>query len=55
MHINKIHKIDGVKREKPSETFAKLFEAIPQDIAMARNKYPNIGFIILTSKNIFYQ
>tara|TARA_B100000965_G_C19561586_1_gene744740 strand:+ start:665 stop:775 length:111 start_codon:yes stop_codon:yes gene_type:complete len=36
--MNKIHKIDGVNREKPSETFAKLFDAIPQDIAIARNK-----------------
>ena len=43
MHINKIHKTDGVNLEKPSDTFAKLFEAIPQDIPKARNKYPKNG------------
>jgi len=46
-HIKIIHKIDGVSLEKPSDIFAKLFEAIPKDIPRARNKYPNKGFIIL--------
>jgi len=32
MHINKIHKIDGVNFVKPSDIFAKLFEAIPNEI-----------------------
>ena len=40
-----MHKIDRVNFEKPSEIFAKLFDAIPQDIPNARNKYPNKGFI----------
>ena len=54
IHINKIHKTDGVNLENPSETFAKLFEAIPQDIPIARNKYPNKGFIILIKKILFF-
>tara|TARA_B100000902_G_C26700547_1_gene616939 strand:- start:185 stop:334 length:150 start_codon:yes stop_codon:yes gene_type:complete len=45
IHIKKMHKIDGVNFENPSEIFAKLFEAIPQDIPIVRNKYPNKGFI----------
>ena len=44
MHINKIHKIDGVNFVKPSDIFAKLFEAIPNEIPITKNKYPNKGF-----------
>ena len=36
MHINKIHKIDGVNFVKPSDIFAKLFEAMPNEIPMLR-------------------
>ena len=43
--MNRIHKTDGVNLENPSDTFAKLFEAMPQDIPKARNKYPSKGFI----------
>jgi hypothetical protein len=38
MHINKIHKIEGVNFVKPSDIFAKLFEAIPNEIPIAKNK-----------------
>ena len=43
MHINKIHKIDGVNLVKPLDIFAKLLAAIPNEIPMAKNKYPNIS------------
>ena len=33
-----MHKIEGVNFEKPSEIFAKLFDAMPQDIPKAKNK-----------------
>ena len=46
MHINTIQKTEGANFENPSETFAKLLEAIPQVIPMAKNRYPNNGFII---------
>ena len=46
MHMNNIHKIDGVNFVKPSDIFAKLFEAIPNEIQTAKNKYPNKGFKI---------
>jgi hypothetical protein len=36
MHINKIHKIDGVNFVKPSDIFAKLFEAMPNEIPSAK-------------------
>ena len=49
MHINNMHKIDGVNFVKPSEILAKLFEAIPKIIPFARNKYPNKGFTIIYS------
>ena len=49
MHINKIHKIDGVNFVKPSDIFAKLFEAIPNEIPIAKNIYPNKGFKIILS------
>ena len=42
-----MHKIDGVNFVKPSDIFAKLFEAIPNEIPMAKNIYPNSGFIII--------
>ena len=45
MHINRIHKTEGVNFVKPSDIFAKLFEAIPNEIPIAKNKYPNKGFI----------
>ena len=38
MHINTIHKIEGVTFVKPSDIFAKLFDAIPNEIPMAKNK-----------------
>ena len=47
MHINKIHKTDGVSLVNPSEILAKLLEAIPKEIPIAKNKYPNKGFIII--------
>ena len=31
----------------PSEILAKLFDAIPKEIPIAKNKYPNKGFIII--------
>tara|TARA_B110000014_G_scaffold77884_1_gene53410 strand:- start:434 stop:715 length:282 start_codon:yes stop_codon:yes gene_type:complete len=46
IHINNMHKIDGVNFVKPSDIFAKLFEAIPNEIPTTKNKYPNKGFII---------
>ena len=36
MHINKIHKIDGVSFVKPSDIFAKLFEAMPNEIPKSK-------------------
>ena len=47
IHINKIHKTDGVSLVNPSEILAKLFDAIPNEIPIAKNKYPNKGFIII--------
>ena len=41
-----MHKIEGVNLVKPSEIFAKLFEAIPNTMPLAKNKYPRNGFII---------
>tara|TARA_Y100001935_G_C17115420_1_gene412929 strand:- start:431 stop:661 length:231 start_codon:yes stop_codon:yes gene_type:complete len=38
IHINKIHKIDGVNFVKPSEIFAKLLDIIPKKIPLAKNK-----------------
>jgi len=52
MHINNIHNIDGVNLVKPSEIFAKLFDAIPKEIAIAKKKYPNAGFILVININI---
>ena len=46
IHINNMHKIDGVSFVKPSEIFAKLFEAIPKTIPLAKNRYPRSGFMI---------
>ena len=40
-------KIKAIGGENPSDIFAKLFAAIPQDIPRTRNKYPNKGFIFL--------
>ena len=40
------HKIDGVNFVKPSDIFAKLFDAMPNEIPTAKNKYPNKGFMI---------
>ena len=37
-HKYSIHKIDGVNFVKPSDIFAKLFEAIPNEIPTAKNK-----------------
>ena len=47
-HINKIHKIDGVSLVNPSEIFARLLDAIPKEIPIAKNKYPNNGFMIIS-------
>ena len=44
--LNKIHKIEGVNFENPSDILARLLAAIPKDIAKAKNKYPKKGFII---------
>ena len=44
--INNIQRTDGVNFEKPSEILAKLFDAIPNIIPFAKNKYPSSGFII---------
>ena len=43
------HKIDGVNFVNPSEIFAKLLDAIPKEIPIAKNKYPNKGFILIIS------
>jgi len=37
MHINTIHKIEGVTFVKSSDIFAKLFDAIPNEIPTAKN------------------
>tara|TARA_B100001121_G_C18633865_1_gene595688 strand:+ start:801 stop:980 length:180 start_codon:yes stop_codon:yes gene_type:complete len=50
IHINIIHRIDGVNFVNPSEIFAKLFDAIPKIIAIVRKKYPSIGFILIVTK-----
>ena len=47
--MNKIHKTDGVSLVNPSEILAKLLEAIPKDIPIAKNKYPKRGFILFTT------
>ena len=46
IHINKIHRTEGVSFVNPSETLAKLLDAIPKEIPIAKNKYPKSGFII---------
>ena len=46
IHINNIHKNEGVNFVKPSEILARLFEAIPNIIPFAKNKYPKKGFIV---------
>ena len=40
MHINNIHKIDGVNFVKPSEIFAKAFEATPNVIELLKRNIP---------------
>ena len=47
IHINKIHRTEGVSFVNPSEILAKLFEAIPNIIPLAKNKYPNNGFMFI--------
>ena len=54
IHINKIHRTEGVSFVNPSEILAKLFDAIPKIIPLAKNKYPNNGFIIILLMQ-FYQ
>ena len=44
--IKSIQATDGVNFENPSDIFAKLFAAIPHDIAKAKKIYPVIGFIL---------
>ena len=46
IHINKIHKTDGVSLVNPSEILAKLFDTMPKEIPKAKNIYPYKGFII---------
>ena len=46
IHINKIHRTEGVSFVNPSEILAKLLDAIPKEIPKAKNKYPKSGFII---------
>ncbi len=41
--------MEGINFENPSETFAKLFAAIPQDIPIVKKRYPNKGFIDLNN------
>ena len=53
MHINNMHKIEGVNLVKPSEIFAKLFEAIPVDIPIAKIRYPINGFMCFIFKRIY--
>ena len=53
MHINNIHRTDGVNFEKPSEILAKLFDAIPNIIPLAKNKYPKKGFKINLSRQSY--
>ena len=45
--MKKIHKIEGINFENPSDTLAKLLEAIPHDIAIDKKRYPNNGFTFL--------
>jgi len=42
-----MHKTEGVSLVNPSEILAKLFEAIPNIIPLAKNKYPNNGFMFI--------
>ena len=46
IHINRMHKTEGVNFVNPSEILAKLLDAIPKEIPKAKNKYPKSGFII---------
>ena len=39
----------GISFGIASNSLAKLLEAIPKDIPIAKNKYPNSGFIIIVS------
>ena len=45
MHINNMQKMEGVIFVKPSEIFAKLFEAIPVNIPKVKIRYPINGFM----------
>tara|TARA_B100002019_G_scaffold249224_1_gene228481 strand:- start:194 stop:337 length:144 start_codon:yes stop_codon:yes gene_type:complete len=47
--MNNMHNIDGVNFVKPSEIFAKLLDAIPNEIPIAKKKYPIKGFILIIS------
>ena len=47
IHIKKMHKTEGVSFVNPSEILAKLLDAIPKIIPLAKNKYQNKGFIII--------
>ena len=40
-----MHKTDGVSFVNPSEILAKLLEAIPKIIPLAKKRYPKNGFI----------
>ena len=46
IHMNRIHKTEGVSFVNPSEILAKLFDAIPKEIPIAKNKYQKSAFII---------
>ena len=49
-----MHKIDGVSLVNPSEILAKLFDAIPKEMPIAKNKYPNKGFIIILLMQFYW-
>ena len=53
IHINKMHKTEGVSFVNPSEILAKLLDAIPKIIPLAKNKYPNKGFIIILLRQFY--
>ena len=50
MHINNIHKIEGVSLVNPSDILAKLFATIPKKIPIPKKKYPNKGFILIITE-----
>ena len=45
--MNRMHKTEGVSFVNHSEILAKLLDAIPKEIPIAKNIYPNKGFMII--------